>query len=311
MTTLTSDLEVTPMTANPFAPRPELKVWMGDGVVPVSEARVSVFDHALLYGDGVFEGIRIYHGRIFKEKEHIKRFFESAKVIRLELPMTPEEVSSAMYETMRANGITGDGYIRLVATRGVGLLGISVAHTACPNIIVIADKIALYAPEVYQRGLRCIISSIIRNHPNATSPRVKSLNYLNNIMAKLEAKDAGADEAIMLNHVGHVAECTGDNIFLVRGGELVTPSTSEGILEGITRNLVMELARKRGIPVSEKVLVRHDLYVADECFATGTAAEIIAIVEINKRTVGDGRPGPITRQLLEDFVEYRNAYAKG
>jgi branched-chain amino acid aminotransferase len=292
---------------NPFAPNPDLQIWFGEEIVPAGEARVSVFDHALLYGDGIFEGIRIYNGKIFKEQEHLKRFFESAKAIRLELPMTAGEISDAMYATMAANGLRGDGYIRLVATRGIGLLGISVAHTACPTIIVIADKIALYPPEVYERGLRCIVSSITRNQNNSTSPRVKSLNYLNNVMAKLEARDAGADEAIMLTAAGTIAECTGDNFFMVRDGALYTPPASEGILEGVTRGLVMELAKRRGIPVYEKVLIRHDLVVADECFATGTAAEIVPIVEVNKRLVGDGKPGPITKQLTHDFVAYRNA----
>jgi len=295
------------MPENPYAPRPELKIWVGTELVPAMEAKISVFDHALLYGDGVFEGIRVYHGRIFKEQEHVKRFFQSAKAIRLAIPMTREQVSSAMHKTLEANGITGDGYIRLVVTRGVGSLGISVKRTACPTVVVIADDIALYPPEVYQRGLHCVVSSITRNHPNSTSPRVKSLNYLNNVMAKLEAQDVGADEAIMLTAHGRVCECTGDNIFIVRDGELQTPPTSEGILEGITRNLVMELARKRGIPVHEKVLIRHDLYVADECFATGTAAEIVSIVTIDRRPVGDGKPGPITRQLTEDFIAYRTA----
>ncbi len=313
MTTATIDVKERAMQTNPvnpFAPRPGMKVWVGNDIVPVEEARISVFDHGLLYGDGVFEGIRIYNGRIFKEKEHIKRFFESAKAIRLELPMTGDAISDAMYKTMEANAIAGDGYIRLLATRGIGLLGISVLHTACPSIIVIADKIALYAPEVYDRGLRCIVSSLVRNHPNSTPPRIKSLNYLNNVMAKLEAKDAGADEAIMLNFEGRVAECTGDNLFIVRDGEVFTPPTCEGILEGITRNLVMELVRKRGYPMYEKTLVRHDLYIADECFATGTAAEVVPIVEINKRIVGNGKPGPITKQLMADFVEYRNSLTK-
>lgn len=303
----TATLDTKAVSKNPFAPNPDLQIWLGDKLVPVEEARISVFDHGLLYGDGVFEGIRIYNGKIFKEKEHLKRFFESAKAIRLELPMSLDGISDAMYETMRANRITGDGYIRLLATRGVGLLGISVAHTGEPTVVVIADKIALYPPEVYERGLRCIIASICRNHPNATSPRVKSLNYLNNVMAKLEARDAGADEAIMLNIHGNVSECSGDNFFMVRNGELITPPASEGILEGITRGVVMELARKRRIPVHERVLVRHDLYVADECFGTGTAAEIVPIVEINKRLVGDGRPGPITKQLTTDFIAYRES----
>lgn len=294
-------------SANPFAPRAGLQIWMGKEIVPVEEARISVFDHGLLYGDGIFEGIRIYNGKIFKEKEHLKRLAESAKAIRLELPMTLDAIGDAMYATMAANGITGDGYIRLVVTRGVGLLGISVTHTACPMLVIIADKIALYPPEVYERGLRCVVSSLIRNHVNSTPPRVKSLNYLNNVMAKLEAKDAGADEAIMLNHEGYVTECTGDNIFLIRNGKIYTPPVSVGVLEGITRELVIELARKRGYEVIETLLVRHDLYVCDECFATGTAAEVVPITEINKRPVGNGKPGKITAQLTADFVAYRNS----
>lgn len=301
-------VEADTMTQNPYAPRTDMKVWFGDRVVPVGEARVSVFDHALLYGDGIFEGIRIYGGKIFKEKEHIKRYFLSAKAIRLQIPMSPEGVSAAMYETMKANGITGDGYIRLLCTRGVGLLGISILHTACPTVIVIADKIALYPPEVYQRGLRCIVSSICRNHVNSTSPRVKSLNYLNNVMAKLEAKDNGCDEAIMLTPNGTIAECTGDNIFLIRDGVVMTPPLSDGMLEGITRELVMELARKRGLRVEEKTLIRHDLYACDECFATGTAAEVVPIVEVDRRPVGDGKPGAITKQLTQDFIAYRQAH---
>lgn len=292
-------------TENPYAPNPDLKVWLDGELVPVEEARISVFDHGLLYGDGCFEGIRIYGGKIFKEDEHVKRLFESAKAIRLQIPMTPQQVREAMHEAMQANGIAGDGYIRLVVTRGVGSLGLSIYHTACPSVFVIADKIALYPPEVYQRGLHCIISSLARNHPNTTSPRVKSLNYLNNIMAKAEAKEAGADEAIMMTTDGFVSECTGDNIFVIRNGEVFTPPTEMGILEGITRNLAMELAGRRGIHVHEKVLIRHDLHIADECFATGTAAEIIPITRIDGRPVADGKPGPITKQLLQDFIDYR------
>ncbi len=303
----TAMIEAEMTSDNPFSPKPQLQIWLGNELVPVEEARISVFDHGLLYGDGVFEGIRIYNGKIFKEAEHIKRTYESAKAIRLQVPMTPAQISNAMYQTMAANDITGDGYIRLVVTRGVGLLGISIKHTAQPTLFIIADKIALYPSEVYVRGLRCIVSSIARNHPNTTSPRVKSLNYLNNILAKAEAHDAGADEAIMLTTDGHVCECTGDNIFLVRNGEIFTPPTSEGILEGITRNVVMELARKRGINVQEKILIRHDLYVADECFGSGTAAEIVPITQIENRPVGDGQPGPITRKLTEDFIAYRTA----
>lgn len=293
------------MTENPFAPNPDLKVWLDRGLVPSGEANVNVFDHGLLYGDGVFEGIRIYGGQIFEEEAHLRRFFESAKAIRLDLPMTRQQLSEAMYATLEANGITGDGYIRLVCTRGVGKLGIAIQTAACPCIIIIADRIALYKPEVYKRGLRLIFSSFTRNHPNSMSPRVKSLNYLNNILAKAEAVDAGADEAIMMTTQGTVAECTGDNLFIVRKGELLTPPASEGILEGITREVVMKLARKRGIPTLEKVLIRHDMYVCDECFATGTAAEIVPVTEIDGRPVADGKPGPITRQLLEDFIAYR------
>lgn len=305
----TATIEIQPMTrakrANPFSPRPDLKVWIDGEIVPVEKATISVFDHGLLYGDGCFEGIRIYNGKIFREEEHVKRLFESAKAIRLEVPMTPREVSEGMRDAMQANGITGDGYIRLVVTRGVGSLGLSISHTACPTVFVIADKIALYPPEVYERGLHCTISSLARNHPNTTSPRVKSLNYLNNIMAKAEAKEAGCDEAIMLTTEGYVSECTGDNIFIVRNGEIATPPTSMGILDGITRKLAMELAAKRGIPVQEKMLIRHDLIIADECFATGTAAEIIPVTKIDGRLVADGKPGPITRQLSQDFIEYR------
>lgn len=303
----TATIEVPKMAENPFAPNPNLIVWMGNELVPVQEARISVFDHGLLYGDGVFEGIRVYNGKVFLEDQHIKRCFESAKAIRLTIPMTPEQMSHAMYKAMDANGITGDGYLRLVVTRGVGSLGLSTKHTACPMVIVIADKIALYPPEVYERGLHCIISGLARNHANTTSPRVKSLNYLNNIMAKAEAQEAGCDEAIMLTLEGHVSECSGDNIFLVRDGELATPPTCEGILEGLTRNLVIELAQKRGIPVAEKILIRHDLYICDECFATGSAAEVIAITKIDGRWVADGKPGPITKKLMADFIAYRNA----
>ena len=308
MTTATMAVErkVGTMPENAFAPRQGLKVWVGEGLVPAEQAVINVFDHALLYGDGIFEGIRIYHGRIFKEQEHIQRFFESAKVIRLELPMTAEEFSRAMYDTIRANGATGDGYVRLVATRGVGALGISIRRTANPTIIIIVDKISIYPVEVYERGLHCIISSITRNHVNALNPRIKSLNYLNNVLAKAEAHAAGADEAIMLGVDGHVCECTGDNIFVVRNGELLTPGTWEGLLEGITRDVVMELARKRGIPVRETSLVRHDLFVAQEVFATGTAAEIVPITEISGIPIGNGKPGRITKQLTEDFVAYRN-----
>ena len=292
--------------ANPYAPDPALKIWLDGELVPAAEARISVFDHGLLYGDGCFEGIRIYNGKIFKEAEHIRRFFESAKVIRLTLPLSKEGVSAAMADAMAANGITGDGYIRLLVTRGVGSLGISPIHTANPSVIVIAATIQLYPPELYETGLSCITSSYIRTNPNSLSPRVKSLNYLNNILAKLEALDAGAHEAIMFNHEGHVAEATGDNLFIIREGEIQTPPASSGILEGITRAVVMDLAAGAGYSVVEKTLIRHDLYVADEVFLTGTAAEIISVVTVDGRQVGDGTPGPITKQLLDLFIAARS-----
>lgn len=291
------------MKDNPYNPNPQLKIWMDGELVPAPDAKVSVFDHALLYGDGCFEGIRVYGGRIWKEREHVDRFFLSLKAIRLNISMAPEDVSRAMHDALAANKLTGDGYIRLIATRGIGSLGISVKHTANPSVIVIADKIALYPPELYRSGLRCAISSFIRNHPNASSPRVKSLNYLNNVMAKLDAMDNGAHEAIMLNHLGYVAEATGDNLFMARNGRIFTPPASDGILEGITREHVMNLARDAGYSVEEKSLIRDDLYAADEIFLTGTAAEIISVISVDNRPVGAGVPGPITQKLKSLFEQ--------
>lgn len=290
---------------NPFAPRNELKIWLDGRLVPVADAKISVFDHGLLYGDGVFEGIRVYNGKIFRCREHVQRLFDSAKAIRLTIPMTHEEVTQAMYDTLAANGLAkGDAYIRLVVTRGVGTLGLNPEKTANPSVFIIADQIELYPPELYEKGMSVITCSTIRNHPNAVSPRIKSLNYLNNILGKIEGIDAHVPEAIMLNHEGLVAECTGDNIFVVRDGVLITPPTSAGILEGVTRDTVIELARKRGITLIEKNLVRHDLYIAQECFFTGTAAEVIAVTQIDGRVIGDGKPGPITRQLMADFKAF-------
>jgi branched-chain amino acid aminotransferase len=287
---------------NPFVPRSDLKVWLDGRIVPVAQAKISVFDHGLLYGDGVFEGIRVYNGKIFKCEQHVQRLYDSAKAIRLTVPMTPAEVTQAMYDTLAANGLESSGaYIRLVVTRGVGTLGLNPEKTACPSVFIITDQIELYPPELYEKGMSVITVSTIRNHPNALSPRIKSMNYLNNILAKIEGIDAHVPEAIMLNHEGLVAECTGDNIFVVRDGVLMTPPTSAGILEGVTRDTVIELARKRGITLVEKNLVRHDLYVGQECFLTGTAAEVIAVTQIDGRMVGDGKPGPITRQLMADF----------
>ncbi len=288
---------------NEFAPREDLKVWLDGELVPVSEAKIGVFDHGLLYGDGVFEGIRVYGGKIFRCEKHVRRLFDSARAIRLEIPMTPEEVTQAMYDTLKANGLDGGAYIRLVVTRGVGTLGLSITKTACPSVFIIADQIELYPKELYEKGMHVVTVPTIRNHPAALSPRIKSLNYLNNILAKIEGQDAEAPEAIMLNHEGYVSECTGDNIFIYRDCRIETPPTSAGILEGVTREAAMELARKRKIPVVEKNLVRHDLYVAEECFLTGTAAEIIAVTAIDGRPIGTGKPGPVTQQLMADFHE--------
>jgi branched-chain amino acid aminotransferase len=280
-----------------------LKVWIDGRLVDQAEAKVSVFDHGLLYGDGVFEGIRAYHGRIFQCQAHLDRFFDSARAVRLTLPLSREQLRSAMEETIKANDFT-DCYIRLVATRGVGSLGLNPTRCGRPSIFVITDLLELYPREMYEKGMAVITSSVVRNHPNALPPRVKSLNYLNNILAKLEALDAGVPEAIMLNQLGNVAECTADNIFIVRDGQVQTPTTSDGILEGITRRVMLDLCRKLKIPCIEKTLQRHDLYVSDECFLTGTGAEVIAVTRIDNRQIADGQPGPITKKLRDAFHQY-------
>jgi branched-chain amino acid aminotransferase len=292
------------MSEKTHLPKPETKVFLDGKIVPVADAKVSVYDHGLLYGDGVFEGIRIYNGKVFEFDAHLERLANSAKAIRLKLPMTAEALKKATYDTMAANNLTGDGYIRLVVTRGVGYLGLSPDRTSNPSVFIITDQIELYPQTFYENGLSVITSTFIRMHPNSLSPRIKSLNYLNNILAKIEAMDAGAPEAIMFNHQGFVAECTGDNLFIVRDGNLQTPSTGAGILEGITRKVVMDLARRRQIPIEEKDLSRYDLYIADECFLTGTAAEVIAVTKIDGRPIGDGKPGPLTRQLQSDFQAF-------
>lgn len=291
---------------NPFGPNPKLKIFLDGQLVPVDEAKISVFDHGLLYGDGVFEGMRTYNGQVFKMDAHIRRLFESAKAICLKIPMTHDELVAATNQTVKANGVV-DGYVRLVVTRGVGYLGLSFTRTANPSVFIIADQIELYPPETYEKGMAVITSSVVRNHPNAVSPRIKSLNYLNNILAKIEAIEAGVPEAIMFNHMGFVAECTGDNIFLIRNGQVLTPGVNEGLLEGITRGVVLELLGKRSIPFRETQLTRHDLYVADECFLTGSAAEVVPVTKIDARVIGDGQPGPITKRLMADF----HAYVRG
>jgi branched-chain amino acid aminotransferase len=244
--------------------------------------------------------IRAYNGKVFRCKEHIDRLFASARAIALEIPMTRDEVAEAIRYTLEANGLS-DAYIRLVVTRGIGTLGLDPYECADPQVIIITDSISLYPPEYYERGLELVTVPTVRNHPNALNPRIKSLNYLNNILAKIECLQAGVTEAIMLNKEGYVAECTGDNIFTVKDGRLETPPVHAGILEGITRDVVMELAAEAGIETLERDMTRFDLYVADECFLTGTAAEIIPVVRIDSRDIGDGEPGPVTLKLLAMF----------
>jgi branched-chain amino acid aminotransferase len=278
------------------------KVYINGKLYDKADAKISVYDHGLLYGDGVFEGIRIYDGKIFRLKEHVDRLFESARAIKLEIPLSPSQMIEAIQSTVTANA-KKNGYIRPIVTRGAGTLGLDPRKTTDPQVIVIVDDISLYPPELYENGLELATVSTIRNHPNAVNPRIKSLNYLNNILAKIESIQAGCLEALMLNHKGEVAECSGDNIFLVKHGVLKTPPTDSGILEGITRKAVIEVARKAGIQVQEVSITRHDVYIADECFLTGTAAEVIPVVKCDGRTIGNGKPGPVTRQIREGFVQ--------
>jgi branched-chain amino acid aminotransferase len=277
-----------------------LKVYINGRFYDQHDARISVYDHGLLYGDGVFEGMRAYNGRVFRMQQHLDRLWESAQAIWLRIPQTKDQIAAAIEETLRLNALR-DAYIRLVVTRGAGTLGLDPNRCADPQVIIITDHITLYPQEFYDRGLEIVTAATIRNHPAALSPRIKSLNYLNNILAKIEGLKAGCIEALMLNTAGQVTECTGDNVFIVRRGELFTPPLDAGILAGVTRQAVMELAQQAGIAVHEMPLTRHDLYVADECFLTGTAAEVIAVVKIDNRVIGSGTPGPITRDLTERF----------
>jgi branched-chain amino acid aminotransferase len=283
-----------------------LQVFINGTLYDKENAKISVYDHGLLYGDGVFEGIRAYGGKVFRLHEHLVRLWDSAKAIRLTIPMTIAEMEKAVYDTLAANDLK-DAYIRLVVTRGAGSLGLDPNRTSDPQVIVITDKIVMYPAEYYENGLAIITASTIRNHPAALSPRINSLNYLNNIMAKIEGLQAGCVEALMLNHKGEIAECTGDNIFLVRGGDVLTPPIDAGILEGVTREAVIELARTDGLVVREIALTRHDVYIADECFLTGTAAEVIPVVKVDDRPIGDGKPGTVTRELIRKFRELTRA----
>lgn len=282
-------------------------IYIDGEFLPKAEAKVSVFDHGLLYGDGVFEGIRSYNGRVFKLDEHLERLYDSAKSIMLQIPIPIETMKEKVLETLRLNHLT-EAYIRLIVTRGVGDLGLDPDKCPKPTIIIIADKITLYPPKFYEEGLEIVTVSIRRNYAEAINPRIKSLNYLNNILAKIEGKQAGAEEVLMLNAEGYVVECSGDNIFWIKNEVLVTPPVHMGILEGVTRNSVIDLAREAGMRVEERVFTRHDLYIADECFLTGTAAEVIPVVKIDQRSIGDGQPGKITQKLIDAFRQYANSY---
>lgn len=283
-----------------------MKIFIDGKFYNEATAKISVFDHGLLYGDGVFEGIRAYNGRVFKLREHIDRLFASAKAILLEIPLSHAAVMKATIDTCRRNKLR-DGYIRLVVTRGVGTLGLDPNRCAKPSVIIIAGAIQLYPPELYQKGMSIVTVPTTRNLVNAVNPAIKSLNYLNNILAKIEAINAGVQEAIMLNAEGFVAECTGDNLFIVKDGRLYTPPLSAGALYGITRQTVIELAREGGISVSEPNITRYDVFNADECFLTGTGAELIPVTKVDGRIIGNGRPGPVFGDLVTRYHALTNS----
>jgi branched-chain amino acid aminotransferase len=274
---------------------------MNGEIVEKPSARVNVYDHGLLYGDGVFEGIRIYNGRIFQAEAHLDRLFESARRIRLAIPYTKQELLEAMQQTLAADTGRSDGYVRLVVTRGMGSLGLNPFLCVEPTVFAIVDDIQLYPEQMYRDGMTVIIARTVRCSARMLDPQVKSLNYLNNILAKIEAIDAGVPEALMLNEDGEVAEATGDNIFIVRDGRLLTPAPEAGILHGVTRGVVMHLARREGIEVEQCRLLPEDVYAAEECLLSGTAAEVIAVTSVDSTTVGDGKVGPVTRRLMDAF----------
>jgi len=286
-----------------------MKIYMNGKLVPREKACVSVFDHGLLYGDGVFEGIRAYNNRVFMLDEHIDRLYRSARAIALTMPVSKEEMSRAVVKTCKTNNLT-DGYIRLVVTRGVGSLGLNPFTCEKSSVIIIAGSIQLYPKKLYETGLSIVTVATVRNLSEAVNPNIKSLNYLNNILAKIEAINGGVEEAIMLNAQGFVAEATGDNVFIIKGNTLLTPPTQSGILEGITRDVVMTLARQSGYEVLESMLTRYDLYNADEMFLTGTAAEVIAVVNMDRRKIGNGKPGRITRELGEKFTRFATSVGR-
>lgn len=278
-------------------------IYLNGKYVPKEEAVVSVFDHGVLYGDGVFEGIRAYNNRVFRLEEHLVRLYESAKSILLEIPISKAEMAEALLETLRQNNLR-DAYIRLVVTRGNGDLGLDPNNCGRPTVFCIAASIKMYPDEFYQNGLEVVTVATRRNSDDALSPRIKSLNYLNNIMAKMECNLSGSPEAILINSQGYVAEATGDNIFLVKNGEIITPSVNAGLLEGVTRNTVIRLAREKGYTVREELFHRHDVYIADEVFLTGTAAELIPVVKVDGRVIGKGTPGPVFAQLLQEYRKF-------
>jgi len=277
-----------------------MKIFIDGKYYSRADAKVSVFDHGLLYGDGVFEGLRIYNGKVFKLKEHIERLYFSAKAILLDIPMEEEDLENAVIDTVKANKKI-NGYIRLVITRGEGLLGLDPAQCKKASVIIIVDDLQLYPEEYYKKGIQIVTAPTRRIRPDSLDPRIKSLNYLNNIMAKIEAKQAGCLEAVMLNSEGFVSECTADNIFIVKDNEILTPAPYHGALDGITMRTVMEIAQSLGIKTSESAITRYDLYNADECFLTGTGAEIMPVIKIDSRLIGDGTPGSVTDYLIKHF----------
>lgn len=277
-------------------------IYLDGEFLPESEAKVSVFDHGLLYGDGIFEGIRFYNGRVFRLEEHLDRLWDSARSICLEIPMSKAEMTEALLETIRRNGLR-DGYIRQIVTRGVGNLGLNPLQCKRPSVIIIVATIALYSEEVYRNGLTVVTCATRRTGAATLNPAVKSLNYLNNVMARIEANLAGADEALMLNDAGNVAECTADNVFIIKKGQIFTPPISAGALRGITRSVAFDAAIELGFPMKEADITRHDVFIADECFLTGTAAEVIPVIKADGRIIGNGKPGPITGKIIARFRE--------
>ena len=312
---LTKDAEATTAVATPSiksdsvlkaavktSANKSLQIYIDGEFFDQANAKVSVFDHGLLYGDGIFEGIRFYNGRVFRMEEHMERLWESARSICLDIPISRQEMDEALLETIRQNDLR-DGYVRLIVTRGVGNLGLNPAQCKRPSIIIIATTIALYPEELYERGLTVVTVPTRRMGSATLNPAIKSLNYLNNVLARIEANLSDADEALMLNDAGNIAECTADNVFVVKRGQIMTPPITAGALRGITRSVVFDIAAELGIKISEPELTRHDLYIADEAFLTGTAAEVIPMIKVDGRTIGNGTPGEITNRTIARFRE--------